>query len=203
MNKLTAEFVSSATEQSFRVYVFETQRKNILWIMGVPVLIIFMNSLFDLYLLSETYFLTISAYRLIYLGISTILFFAILKCTQHSQLDWIVLGWLLLTAFLILLVESTRPFTYSYHRFAVDFMFVIFVYLLVSAQLMNQIVVGVTFTIPVIFMVSYGEYNIDSTSFATIVLTLVTANLAGWFISRKNHVLHREWYRAIMERNQN
>jgi diguanylate cyclase (GGDEF)-like protein len=170
-----------------------------LGLLTLPV-VFFAWSDYLLYGVSVPFALLIS-FRLVYFGCSLALACTLRMTRDHRAYDRLVIAWALSGITATLIVNMSRPPTYTYH-IAIDALVLLASYLIVPSHISARLLVGTGFTVAIALLFLTGKRVADPMTLNVVWATLFLANAMGLAVSCRLSTLRRRQYRAILELQQ-
>jgi diguanylate cyclase (GGDEF)-like protein len=133
-----------------------------------------------------------------YFACSIVLGFRLHAVRDYRTYDRLVIAWAMAGTLSTLIVNLTRPPTYTYN-IAVDALVLLAAYLIVPSQLRARLLIGAGFTLSTALLFWTGKRVADPVSMNAVWATLALANAMGLAVSCRLMTQRRREYLAILE----
>jgi diguanylate cyclase (GGDEF)-like protein/PAS domain S-box-containing protein len=136
--------------------------------------------------------------RGVYLIYFIILVAYLWKNQDSVRYDWNMFLWLMLSMFLVIAINLTRPPTYS-GNIPVDIILILLVYLAMPIRLLFRSVSAFIFTLSDIFIFFVMRHAGSPVSEYASIFSLMMANVIGVYASARLYSLRRSAFKAMVE----
>jgi diguanylate cyclase (GGDEF)-like protein len=133
-----------------------------------------------------------------YFACSVLLAFRLRAAPDARAYDRLVIAWALAGTGATLVVNLTRPPTYTYNV-GIDALVLLAAYLIVPSQLSARLLIGTGFTLSAALLFWTGRRVADPVSMNVVWATLILANAMGLAVSCRLSKLRRREYLTILE----
>ena len=134
-------------------------------------------------------FWTLAAVRVGYFAVSAVLVRAVWKQKRVRLLT----PWASVTFAIVLLINLTRPASYSYN-FAADFLYLVFFYAYIPVSLVSKTVVAGAFTVAEAAIVLLLRHELGEVEQSVILFGLIATNLVAFPLARGGEMTRRKRY---------
>jgi diguanylate cyclase (GGDEF)-like protein len=121
--------------------------------------------------------------------------------TDHRTYDRLVIAWALAGVSTTLIVNLSRPPTFTYH-IAIDALILLAAYLIIPTHLYARLLVGTGLTLSIVVLFLTGRRVADPMAMNVVWASMVLANLMGLTVSCRISTLRRRQFLAMLELQQ-
>jgi diguanylate cyclase (GGDEF)-like protein len=136
-------------------------------------------------------------YRTAYVAVTGIIGMVLYRTTKVRVYDRLLIVWLLLTIFVRLLLNITRPVDYLTAPF--DIVFIFLIYLISPAKIQYTIMLGVFFSAGILFVNHFFIPGVDPVTFSVTISAQLTAHMLGWISVVQMQTYRRKSFQAFID----
>jgi diguanylate cyclase (GGDEF)-like protein len=123
------------------------------------------------------------------------------RTRDHREYDRLVIAWALAGITASLIVNLSRPPTFTYH-IAVDALVLLAAYLIIPTHLHARLLVGAGLTLSIVMLIATGRRIGDPLAMNVVWASMTLANVMGLTVSCRISTLRRRQFVAIQELRQ-